>query len=71
MNSSKRWQATAHSVSVLGMPTIRERNRRVSVHMRIKGDPMPVEWVEEVRDIVGRARSLLDNLMWSAVHRDH
>lgn len=57
------------TLSVVAFPRVRDRNRRVAYTMRVTGDPVPDAWTEQMHNIIGRARSLLDNLMWAAVHR--
>ncbi|MBN9156915.1 hypothetical protein [Microbacterium sp.] len=56
-------------LSVVAIPRIRDRNRRVAYTMRVTGEPVPDAWTEQMHNIIGRARSLLDNLMWAAAHR--
>lgn len=55
------------SHEVTATATLRERNRLAVWRLRVKGEPFPADWIEEVRDIVGRARAILDNAMFTAV----
>ena len=64
------FRATPKRVTAVPVMPIRDRNRRVTYTMRVDGEPFPEAWVEQVRDMISRARSLLDNAMWTAAHRD-
>jgi hypothetical protein len=60
----------ASRVEIEAVPRLWDRNRRAVYTLRVRGELLPPEWVEKLRDIVGRARSLLDNAMWTAAGGD-
>ncbi len=53
-------------VSIEAVPRLRDRGRRVTYRVRVRGELLIEDWYEELRDIINRARSLLDNAMWAA-----
>lgn len=57
-------------INVTAVATLRDRNRRAVYSLRVRGVPDLTTWVEELRDIIGRAYAVLDNAMWDAVTRD-
>lgn len=58
------------AVKVTSVATLRDRNRRAVYSLRVRGGADLDTWVEELRDIVGRAHTVLDNAMWDAATRD-
>lgn len=59
-------EARKSRVSIQVVPRIRDRGRRVTYRVRVRGELLVEDWYEELRDIINRARSLLDNAMWVA-----
>jgi len=52
---------------VHAIPQFLDRSRkRVRYYARVDGQLLSDDWFEELRDIINRARSLLDNAMWAA-----
>jgi hypothetical protein len=45
---------------------VRDGDRRIVYRYGVRGDAVPYALVEELRDVLGRARSLLDNAMFTA-----
>jgi len=59
-------EASKARVSIQVLPRIRDRGSRVTYRVRVHGELLVEDWYEELRDIINRARSLLDNAMWAA-----
>lgn len=56
--------------SVRAVPRLSDIGTRATYITEIRGELVPWGWSEEMRDIIGRARSLLDNALWVATGGD-
>lgn len=56
--------------SVMAIPRLSNLGTRATYTTAVGGELVPWGWSEELRDIIGRARSLLDNALWVAAGGD-
>lgn len=56
--------------SITAQPRLSSLGNRATYVTQVRGELVPWGWSEELRDIIGRARSLLDNALWVAAGGD-
>ncbi|WP_223622636.1 hypothetical protein [Microbacterium sp. EST19A] len=61
------YEARKDRVKIEGVPIKSALGDRADYHVDVRGALTNPIWSEQLRDIISRARSLLDNVMWEAV----
>lgn len=64
------YRSRMERASVEAVPVLSPLGNRADYHLDVRGTLTVRDWSEQLRDIVSRARSLLDNAMWEAAEGD-